>query len=52
MGWVVPQINKNKTGKKDCCSGVWTSWFSKCSTIARAGHMVNFSKKMIELVGY
>ena len=36
MGWVVPQINKNKTEKKIAVVGSGPSWFSKRSTTCKS----------------
>ena len=47
MGWVVPEINKNKT-EKNCSYWVWSRWFSKLTTTTRAVIWSLFLKKMTE----
>ena len=40
MGWVVPQINKNKTGKKIAVVGSGPAGLASAQQLARAGHTV------------
>ncbi len=40
MGWVVPQINKNKTGKKIAVVGSGPAGLASAQQLARAGHKV------------
>ena len=45
MGWVVPQINKNKTGKRVAVIGSGPAGLSSSQQLARAGHLVTLFEK-------
>ena len=45
MGWVVPQINKNKTGKKVAVIGSGPAGLASSQQLARAGHSVTLFEK-------
>ncbi len=45
MGWVVPQVNENKTGKKVAVIGSGPAGLASSQQLARAGHSVTLFEK-------